>query len=213
MDEQRLDIVYADDQIVVVNKPGGILAVPGRGPDKQFCIVALLKQAFPGCIAQPAVHRLDMATSGLMVLALTRKAHRVLGRQFCERLVTKKYIAVLEGRVAGSSGEIILKFRLDPLNRPWQVYDPVHGKAGHTRWRLLELRGNRSRVEFVPLTGRTHQIRVHAAHALGLGCPIVGDSLYGTGRQGDPMLLHAAMLSFFHPETKKLLNFHVPVLF
>ena len=154
-----------------------------------------------------------MATSGLMVLALTAKAHRNLSRQFSACLVQKRYIALLEGVVATDSGEINLKFRLDPNNRPWQVYDPVHGKTGITRWQRLEVQGNRTRIEFVPLTGRTHQLRLHAAHELGLGCPIVGDSLYGSGTQGDPMLLHAAMLSFFYSETGEKVEFFSPVCF
>jgi len=213
MVDQNLDVVYGDDHIVVVNKPGGLLSVPGRGPDKQFCVEHLVKQLFPNSIAHPAVHRLDMATSGLMVLALTPEAHRSLSRQFSQRLVAKKYIALLEGEVVGTAGEIILKFRLDPENRPYQVYDPVHGKTGHTCWRSLEVRDRRTRIEFVPLTGRTHQLRLHAAHRLGLGCPIIGDSLYGGGSLGDPMLLHAAMLSFLHPETSDIMRFHSQVPF
>jgi tRNA pseudouridine32 synthase/23S rRNA pseudouridine746 synthase len=213
MVNQGLDIVYADDQLVVVDKPGGLLAVPGRGPENQDCVVNRIKKMFPVCIDQPAVHRLDMATSGLMVLAFTVEAHRSLSRQFSERRVEKRYIALLEGLVAAESGEIMLRFRLDPKNRPYQVYDPVHGKPGSTRWRCLEIKGNRTRVEFVPLTGRTHQLRLHAAHELGLGCPIVGDSLYGSGTQGDPMLLHAAALSFFHPDTGEKMVFSSAVHF
>lgn len=213
MVNQSLDIVHADGQLVVVDKPGGLLAVPGRGPEKQDCVVNRLKKMFPGCIDQPAVHRLDMATSGLMALALTVEAHRNLSRQFSAHLVQKRYIALLDGVVAADSGEITLGFRLDPENRPYQVYDPIHGKIGTTRWRRLEISGNRTRVEFVPLTGRTHQLRLHAAHELGLNCPIVGDSLYGSGTQGDPMLLHAAMLSFSHPETGVKVEFSSSVCF
>lgn len=206
-----LDIVYSDAHIVVVDKPGGLLAVPGRGPDKQDCVVSRVKQYFSSCIDQPAVHRLDMATSGLMVLALTTAAHRELSRQFSQRLVRKKYIALLDGVVAAEQGEITLAFRLDPDNRPWQVYDPVHGKTGITRWRRLQVCGSRTLVEFVPLTGRTHQLRLHAAHELGLGVPILGDSLYGTGQEGDPMGLHAARLSFMHPASGKLREFSSPL--
>jgi len=213
MRNQDLAIVHADAQLVVVDKPGGLLAVPGRGPEKQDCVVNRLKIIFPACIDQPAVHRLDMATSGLMVLALTAEAHRNLCRQFLERRVQKRYIALLEGLVAGNSGKITLGFRLDPDNRPWQVYDPTHGKIGITHWRRLEVCGSRTRIEFVPLTGRTHQLRLHAAHELGLGCPIVGDSLYGSGKQGDSMLLHATMLSFSHPETGEKMELRSPVPF
>ena len=199
MTEKILTILHADDHLVVVDKPGGLLSVPGRGPEKQDCVAARIKHLFPGCIDQPAVHRLDMATSGLMVLALTKSAHRQLSMQFASRQVTKRYEALLEGRVTGEQGEITLAFRLDPDNRPWQVYDPVRGKPGTTRWQCLEKTAGTTRVLFVPLTGRTHQLRLHAAHELGLGCPIIGDSLYGSGREGDSLLLHATFLSFLHP--------------
>ncbi len=213
MHSRNLDIVHADEQFLVVDKPGGLLAVPGRGPEKQDCVVNRMKAMFPGVINQPAVHRLDMATSGLMVLAFTARAHRNLSRQFSSRLVQKKYVALVEGQITTDCGEMTLKFRLDPENRPYQVYDPVHGKIGITRWRRLSISSSRTRIEFVPLTGRTHQLRLHAAHELGLGCPIVGDSLYGSGRQGDPMLLHAAELSFFHPETGEKMFFSSTVPF
>ncbi len=206
MADQRLNILYADEHLVVVEKPGGLLAVPGRGPDKQDCVTNRIKRMFPGCIAQPAVHRLDMATSGLMVLALTKAAHKHLSRQFADRLVQKGYEALLEGRVSEERGEIALAFRLDPANRPWQVYDPVHGKMGITRWQRLEISDATTRVALTPLTGRTHQLRLHAAHELGLGCPVIGDSLYGSGRQGEPMLLHATFLSFVHPDSSNRLE-------
>lgn len=204
----RLDILHRDDHLVVVNKPGGLLSVPGRGPDKQECVVNHLKELIPASIAQPAVHRLDMATSGLMVLALTAAAHAALSRQFAQRQVTKKYIALLAGIPKGRSGEKIeLAFRLDPNNRPHQVYDPLRGKRGVTSWHLIRVEQGMSRVEFSPLTGRTHQLRLHAAHELGLQCPIVGDPLYGTGREGDQLMLHATFLAFFHPATGKRLCF------
>ncbi|MCI5138389.1 MAG: RluA family pseudouridine synthase, partial [Candidatus Electrothrix sp. AR1] len=191
--KKELEIIFADQQLVVVNKPGGLLAVPGRGPDKQDSVVSRLKAQFPDAIDQPAVHRLDMATSGLMLLALTTEAHRHLSCQFSQRQVDKIYIALLDGAVTEESGEIELRFRLDPENRPYQVYDPVQGKNGITRWRRLALSGTlfgsearpNTRIEFTPLTGRTHQLRLHAAHPSGLGCPIIGDSLYGSGKMGD----------------------------
>ena len=205
-----LEIVYSDAEIVVINKPGGLLSVPGRGPDKQDCAVNRLRRMFPGMIDQPAVHRLDMFTSGLMVLAVTKEAHKTLNRQFAGRQVGKEYQALLEGVVTEQSGEISLPFRLDPDNRPYQVYDTEHGKPGITRWQLLWIENGLSRVRFIPLTGRTHQLRLHAAHPLGLGCPIVGDSLYGRGREGDPMMLHANILTFDHPQTGEPLLFTSP---
>lgn len=198
-----MDILLDDNSIVVVNKPGGLLAVPGRGPDKQDCVVNRVKRLYPECIEQPSVHRLDMYTSGLMVLALTKEAHKMLSRQFEERRVKKKYIALLDGQVECGGGEIKLAFRLDVDNRPYQIYDPIRGKLGVSLWRKLSENGTSTRVEFEPITGRTHQLRVHAAHKFGLNCPIVGDKLYGNGREGDQMMLHATYLRFTHPQTEK----------
>ncbi|CAK8720723.1 Ribosomal large subunit pseudouridine synthase A [Candidatus Electrothrix aarhusensis] len=226
MIKKELKIIFADQHLVVINKPGGLLAVPGRGPDKQDSVVSRFKALFPDAIDQPAVHRLDMATSGLMVLALTAEVHRQLSCQFSQRQVDKVYIALLDGAVSeavtGKNGEIELRFRLDPENRPYQIYDPVQGKIGITRWRRLALSETlfeilpenegrpQTRIEFIPLTGRTHQLRLHAAHPLGLGCPIIGDSLYGSGNMGDPMYLHAARLAFTHPISKERLEFYSP---
>ena len=192
-------IVYRDTSLVVVVKPGGLLAVPGRGTEKQDCVVTRIRRILHEMIEQPAVHRLDMQTSGLMVLAVTRQAHSLLSRQFERRQVDKRYIALLEGNISQAEGEIHLPFRLDPDNRPYQVYDPLQGKMGITRWRRLGLEEGRTRIEFTPLTGRTHQLRVHSAHPLGLGTPIVGDRLYGNGQEGAQMLLHASRLAFTHP--------------
>jgi tRNA pseudouridine32 synthase/23S rRNA pseudouridine746 synthase len=203
----ELEILYQDAAIVVVNKPGGLLAVPGRGPDKQDCVTQRVRLLFPDCIEQPAAHRLDMDTSGLMVLGITAQAHRHLSAQFSQRTVEKTYLALLDGSVAKESGEIALRFRLDPDNRPHQVYDPVQGKLGQTRWRKLSTLHGQSLIEFIPLTGRTHQLRLHAAHPLGLGSAIAGDRLYGTGVLGDRLCLHAARLCFDHPESGERLEF------
>jgi len=208
-----LNFVYRDDTIVVVDKPGGLAAVPGRGPDLQDSVESRLRAMYPDCIRQPAVHRLDMATSGLMVLGLTAGAHRSLSMAFEARHVAKRYVAVLEGEVAAGAGEIELAFRLDPDNRPYQVYDPVNGKTGITRWRKIDCCAGRTRVEFLPETGRTHQLRLHASHPMGLGCPIVGDSLYGSGERGDPMLLHSSGLQFPHPITGQAVCFFSPAPF
>ena len=208
-----MKVIYSDTEIIVVDKPGGLLSVPGRGSDKQDCVVSRVRQLFPDIIAQPAVHRLDMQTSGLMVLARTTQAHRDLSIQFSKRITKKVYIALLDGIIAGKSGRIELSFRLDPDNRPYQVYDPVRGKLGVTLWRSRGVEENRTRMEFTPLTGRTHQLRLHAAHEQGLHTPIVGDSLYGAGQEGDRMLLHAAKLSLFHPRSAEKLAFTSPVPF
>ncbi len=208
-----LKVLHVDPEFVVVEKPAGLLSVPGRGPDKQDCVVRRIRELFPDCPQQPSVHRLDMDTSGLMVLARTVEAHRILSRQFAERRVHKKYLAVLVGVVGEEQGRIELAFRLDPDNRPHQIYDPVRGKSGVTRWRRVSVEDGKTRVEFIPLTGRTHQLRLHAAHSLGLGCPIVGDRLYGTRKPGERMLLHAAFLQFLHPRTEEVVEFSTDVPF
>lgn len=213
MAEQVLDVVLAEEAFVVVNKPGGMLAVPGRGVDKQDCVVSRVRRMWPECIPQPAVHRLDMATSGLMVLGLTRAAHRHLSQQFERRTVIKRYEAIINGTVVGSGGQIELAFRLDPDNRPYQVYDPVGGKTGRTRWRVIKRYRETTRVEFFPQTGRTHQLRLHASHQKGLGFPIVGDALYGDGEEGGRMLLHASGIQFVHPVSGHALCCISPVPF
>ena len=202
-----LEIFYEDKHIVVVDKPGGLLSVPGKGEANQDCVAARVRAMYPGCIDQPSVHRLDQDTSGLLLLAFTESAHRNLSIQFMEKLVGKRYIALLDGVLDAESGVIDLKFRLDPDNRPYQVYDPEKGKQGVTRWRKLGIQNGRTRVEFMPLTGRTHQLRLHSAHEKGLGLPIVGDRLYGTGTGPGQLKLHASTLRFRHPVTREPLEF------
>jgi tRNA pseudouridine32 synthase / 23S rRNA pseudouridine746 synthase len=217
-----LDIVYCDDSLVVVNKPSGLLSVPGRGVDMQDCVESRIKLLFPHCIDKPAVHRLDMDTSGLLVLARTQAAHRNLSIQFMRGEVRKEYVALVEGLLSYGSGSIELPFRLDVENRPYQMYDEIHGKVGKTLWRTVRaeyytpptLPGNArnqrklvTRVLFTPLTGRTHQLRVHSAHGKGLAHPIVGDRLYGNAVQGERLLLHACSVTFIHPETNEHLVF------
>ena len=208
-----LDIVYRDDSIIVVNKPAGLLSVPGRGDDKQDCVVARVKRLFPDCLDQPSVHRLDMDTSGLLVLAFTQEAHRDLSIQFIKRQVHKRYVALLEGVVPKDSGQIELAFRYDPDNRPRQKYDPVLGKWGTTVWQKIRIepfgedKALVTRVQFEPLTGRTHQLRLHSAHEKGLGHPIVGDRLYGSGSETSRLMLHAYTLQFTHPSTGQAMRF------
>jgi tRNA pseudouridine32 synthase / 23S rRNA pseudouridine746 synthase len=202
-----MKLLFHDDEIIVIDKPGGLLSVPGRGPDKQDCVVKRVRLLFPGIPEQPAVHRLDMYTSGIMVLAKTKKSQRLLSMQFEQRIPNKIYIALLDGIINEEKGKIELPFRLDPQNRPYQVYDPAHGKIGITFWRRIAIENRITRVEFQPLTGRTHQLRLHAAHEQGLNTPIVGDSLYGRGLDGEQMMLHAASLSIHHPKSGENLTF------
>ncbi len=211
--KKTVPVLYHDGEIVVVNKPGGLLSVPGRGPEKQDCVSTRLQAQFSEMIRQPSVHRLDMSTSGLMVYAITASAHKNLCRQFANRITKKTYEAVVEGNIEGEGGVIKLSFRLDPDNRPYQIYDPLRGKPGITHWHNLGpcvLKNNETgtRIRFYPKTGRTHQLRLHSAHPQGLGSPIVGDSLYGNGAEGDKMFLHATELVFLHPATEKEMHFY-----
>lgn len=201
---------------MVVDKPSGFLSVPGRGAEKVDSVAHRISASIPGCIEQPAVHRLDMDTSGLLVLALTREAHRNLSKQFQDRLTEKEYFALLDGELPeelGKSGTITLPFRLDIENRPYQIYDEAHGKMGTTHWRRVSIKEGITRMHFQPVTGRTHQLRVHSAHPKGLGLPILDDPLYGNGADPGKMKLHAAKLSFVHPVTGKRLTFNSPIPF
>ena len=210
-DQPLLEILHTDPSFVVVNKVSGMLSVPGRGPEKIDSVAHRVKRMFPGCIEQPSVHRLDMDTSGLIVVARTAEAHRHLSRQFHERLTRKRYIALLDGILDdsyGDSGTIELPFRLDVENRPIQIYDEVHGKMGITHWKKIGVEAGLTRIDFTPITGRTHQLRLHAYHEKGLGIPIVGDPFYGTGTGPGQLKLHACELTFSHPETGGTLTFH-----
>ena len=215
-----LHILYRDDDIIVVNKQSGVLSVPGRGPEKQDCIVSRVLRLFPSCIAQPAVHRLDMETSGLMVLAFTQDAHRALNRQFENREVQKEYIAVIDGILPARfepEGQMELFFSLDVEHRPHQIWDAEHGKSAVTEWHSLGTERYTApdgsartvtRIRFVPHTGRTHQLRLAAADSHGFGVPIVGDTLYGFCAPGERLLLHAETLCFAHPITGHAMEFH-----
>ena len=227
-----LKVLYQDEAIVVMEKPSGLLSVPGRGAEKQDCVVNRVKFLFGGdigwcdtycpyCIEQPAVHRLDMETSGILVLALTDNAHRNLSRQFEEGSVKKQYEAVLDGipesiKKGARNGRLELPFRLDVENRPRQIYDEVYGKMGITDWEFLRYeKGSRVRLLYTPHTGRTHQLRLHSADEHGLGVPIVGDTLYGTSANSstERLLLHARMLEFTHPVNGERMSFINPAPF
>lgn len=205
--EPSLEILHEDPDFVVVNKESGMLSVPGRGPEKIDSVAHRVRRLYPHCIPQPAVHRLDMDTSGLMVVAITAEAHRRLSTQFQDRRTQKKYVALLDGVLNREHGILELPFRLDIDNRPIQIYDEVHGKIGVTHWERLAVEGSRTRILFTPVTGRTHQLRVHSAHEKGLGIPIVGDAFYGNGRGPDRLMLHATELVFEHPRTGETLTF------
>ena len=198
-----LEILYRDKDIVVINKPSGLLSVPGKGEEKQDCAEARVRNLFPEAPKQCAVHRLDMETSGILILALNAESHRILNEEFAAGLVRKKYIALLDGILYGKpEGRTELPFRLDTENRPHQIYDAVNGKIGITEWKKIGVEKRLTRIEFSPLTGRTHQLRLAAscpAELGGLGIPIKGDSLYGLCKEGERLMLHAAEIDFFHP--------------
>lgn len=201
-----LSIIHADPCLLVVDKPAGLLSVPGRGEDKQDCLVARVQARFPDALA---VHRLDMSTSGLLLLARGEEMHRQLSRLFREREVDKRYVALLDGCLEQSAGEVDLPLICDWPNRPRQKVDFDIGKRSLTRFVLLAIDRdkNTSRVELEPITGRSHQLRVHMA---ALGHPILGDELYGTDDdpRTDRLTLHATELGFVHPQTGSEMRFH-----
>ncbi len=200
-------VIHATRSYVVVDKPYNVLSVPGRGPHLADCVASRVQQRFPDATGPLTVHRLDMETSGLLVVALDPDTHRALSRQFQQREVGKRYVAVIDGEVDGDEGRIDLPVRFDPPNRPRHVVDPVQGKPASTQWRVLHRRPARTRVEFTPLTGRTHQLRLHAAHSEGLAHPILGDSLYGDLTGSPRLLLHATWLEFTDPATDERVSF------
>ncbi len=193
-----LEIVYEDPWLLVINKPAGMLSVPGK--EDAVSVYSLVREAYPQADGPLAVHRLDMATSGLMLIAKTKHVHQNLQAQFKNRLIKKRYIALLEGIVPKDKGTIDLPLCLNPLDRPRQMVHAEHGKPAITDFQVLErMDGKRTRIAFYPHTGRTHQLRIHAAHPLGLRCPIVGDELYG--EKAERLYLHAEYLEFTHPVT------------
>jgi tRNA pseudouridine32 synthase/23S rRNA pseudouridine746 synthase len=202
---EDLTIVFEDAWLVVVDKPGGLLSVPGKDTSVTDSVLARLRARYPHATGPLLVHRLDLDTSGLLVAALDSRTHADVQRQFAHREVHKRYVAWLEGRVRGEQGTIDFPMRVDLDDRPRQIHDPVHGRPAVTEWRVLERQGERTRVAFFPRTGRTHQLRVHAAHPLGLGAPIVGDRLYG--HPDRRLFLHAESLSFRHPATGQRVSF------
>ena len=228
------DIIHEDQHFVVVDKLAGLLSVPGIGPEKQDCLRSRIEQMFPRASGPITCHRLDLSTSGVMILALNAKTHRNLSIQFEQRKTKKRYIALLEGHLDADEGVINCPVRKDMDVRPLMLVDYVQGKPSVTHYKVLgleELNGQPvTRVELIPHTGRTHQLRVHAAHPLvttvggsqmgkndpeetvGLGMPIVGDELYST-KPAYRLMLHASMLTIYHPISGKQMTSTAPVPF
>ncbi len=202
-EDKELEIIYQDDAMVVVNKPSGLLSVPGKTiKDSAY---TRLQAMYPDVEGPFVIHRLDMATSGILVFALTKRANKSLQKQFMARGVKKRYMAMLEGVLNEPEGEISLPMRGDPDDRPRQLVCFEHGKHAETYWQLIEVKDGRSKVYMYPKTGRTHQLRVHSAHHMGLNMPMVGDGLYG--EKANRLHLHAEMLELDHPYSKERMVF------
>jgi tRNA pseudouridine32 synthase/23S rRNA pseudouridine746 synthase len=196
--QMSLRIVYIDEWLIVLDKPSGLLAVPGLGPDNQENLASQVQQEYPGALV---VHRLDRDTSGLIVFARDMETQRHLNRQFHDRLVEKTYRAVVQGCIADDAGRIELPLRRDFQRPPRYRVDWIHGRSAVTEWRVTGRQQDRTRVDLMPLTGRSHQLRVHTQQ---LGHAILGDKLYASAEalaMADRLLLHAVRLTFEHPST------------
>lgn len=200
-EEQAIEILYEDKDLLAINKPAEFLSVPGK--IILDSIFSRMKKRYPGATGPLIVHRLDMSTSGIMLIAKSKEVHKKLQHQFEKRTIKKRYVALLEGKLEKREGEIELPLRVDLDDRPRQLVCYEHGKSSKTNWELIEVKDGRSLVYFYPLTGRTHQLRVHAAHTSGLNTPIVGDDLYGN--QESRLHLHAERIEFIHPNTRRVM--------
>ncbi len=203
-EDVSLEIIFEDENILVINKPENLLSVPGKIVADS--VYSILKEKYPYSTGPLLVHRLDMATSGILLIAKSMEIYQLLQQQFINRQVKKSYVAVLDGRIKDSKGEINLPLKVDHYDRPRQMVDFEHGKQAITKWELIEQVGNSARIRFFPITGRTHQLRVHAAHHLGLNTPIKGDDIYG--HEASRLHLHAESLEIIHPVTGEHLTYY-----
>ncbi|MDZ8118615.1 RluA family pseudouridine synthase [Pontiella agarivorans] len=202
-----LEIIYQDEALLAVNKPTGLLSVPGRGPDKQDCCLSRVTEMFPDALM---VHRLDMDTSGLILFARSPEVQRSLSLQFEKRKISKTYTALVEGVMELDEGMVDFPMRKDMEQRlpPKHIVDCVRGKKAVTEWEVLERTDSTTRVALFPMTGRSHQLRVHMS---AIGFPIVGDVIYGTA--GARLMLHARTLNLAHPVTGEPVHLACPVPF
>lgn len=207
--QDPLDVIHEDAELIVVNKPAGLLSVPGRGAHLADCLLSRVQAGFPGALL---VHRLDRDTSGVMVFAQTPHAQRNLGRQFEERKTRKTYVARLWGKLEPKTGTVDLPLIVDWPNRPRQMVCHETGKPAVTDWRVLRYEGDTTRVRLFPRTGRSHQLRVHCQ---ALGHPILGDPFYATGPARDfpRLMLHSEELRLKHPESGRSITFRAPAPF
>ena len=202
---QKLKIIYEDDVLIAVNKPAEFLSVPGKAVKDS--VYTRIKEKYPEATGPLIVHRLDMSTSGILLLTKTKEANAILQSQFIKRTVKKRYVAVLNGILTKEKGNIKLPLRVDLDDRPKQLVDFKYGKNAETNWEIIQIENNKTRVYFYPITGRTHQLRVHSAHKDGLNIPILGDDLYG--KKEKRLHLHAEFIEFLHPLTKEKMSFRV----
>lgn len=199
----ELEIIYEDDFLLVLNKPHEFLSVPGK--TIKDSVLTRMQTYLPKATGPLLLHRLDMSTSGLLLVAKNERTHKKLQKQFIERKVKKRYVALLDGVLEATKGTINIPLRVDLNNRPRQLVCYEHGKKAITNYEVIAIEENKTRIHFYPISGRTHQLRVHAAHHKGLNTPIVGDDLYGT--ISDRLHLHAETLSFEHPVKKAWVSF------
>jgi len=204
-ENKELEIVYEDDVLLVVNKPSEFLSVPGKNISDS--VYTRIKKKYPKATGPLIVHRIDMSTSGIILLTKTKEANKILQNQFIKRTIKKRYVALLNGDLTKDKGTIKLPLRLDLDDRPRQLVDFEYGKNAETNWEIIKKENGKTKVYFYPITGRTHQLRVHAAHKDGLNTPIVGDDLYG--KKTNRLHLHAEFIEFMHPFTNKKMSFTV----
>jgi tRNA pseudouridine32 synthase/23S rRNA pseudouridine746 synthase len=199
--------LFIDDVLLVINKPSGLLSVPGKGEDKKDCMLLRIQEEFPNALL---VHRLDMDTSGIMVFARSLEAQSNLSMQFEERLIKKRYVALLEGKLGMDQGEVQLPIRKDMTQSlpPRHIVDHQQGKSAYTKWSVIEFENNRTRVHLYPLTGRSHQLRVHMSE---MGHPIVGDPIYG--EVDERLMLHSECIVFKHPVDGRMIELESPAPF
>ena len=202
---KALEIIYEDAVLIVVNKPAEFLSVPGK--NVKDSVYSRIKEKYPTATGPLIVHRLDMSTSGILLLTKTKEANAILQSQFINRTVKKRYVALLDGILNENKGTIQLPLRVDLDDRPKQLVDFKYGKNAETTWEIIAKENGKTRVYFYPITGRTHQLRVHAAHKNGLNTPILGDDLYG--KKTNRLHLHAEKIEFTHPSTNKKMSFSV----
>ncbi len=203
------EVIYEDEWLLVIHKPAGLLSAPGKLGHPS--VYSLIRASYPDVTGPLLVHRLDMDTSGLLLLAKTKEVHKQLQQQFKNHLIKKGYIALLDGILSQQEGRIDLPLCADPADRPRQQVSYKYGKPATTLYKVIEYREQHTLVAFYPVTGRTHQLRVHAAHQLGLNAPIVGDRLYG--KKAERLCLHAESLQFLHPITQKRMFFEKKIRF